>query len=211
MRIVRWTALGLLTATLVATAGLLVSGAVLYGSYVPTAPGADTRLALPSVQRSVDRVHREDLAAATVIVLGVLAAVACVVALVRSRRVAWIVGAVAGLVAAGAGALSAATASAVRWDQLALWAVTVGTDIRGYRAPFDSDLVRFAVVDGREVAPADQRLMVALHLGAPLLGLVAVVIGLVAGAVWGRRRQEVWRSTQAAISSTADTASGNAG
>jgi ABC-type transport system involved in cytochrome c biogenesis permease subunit len=71
--------------------------------------------------------------------------------------------------------------------------------------------VRFAVVDGREVAPADQRLAVGLHLGAAMVGLVAVVVGLVVAAVWGRRRQEVWRSTQAAISSTAETASGNAG
>ena len=37
------------------------------------------------------------------------------------------------------------------------------------------------------------------------------VRALVVTAVWGRRRQEVWRSTQAAISSTAETASGNAG
>jgi hypothetical protein len=210
VRIARGTALGLLTATLAAAIGLLVSGAVLYGSYRPDG-GGEVVLQPTSVQHSAEWVHREDVTAVALIVLGLLAALACVVALVTSRRMAWIAGLVAGLVAAGAGALSAATASAVRWDQLGLWAVTVGADIRGYRAPFDSDLVRFAVVDGREVAPADQRLAVGLHLGAAMVGLVAVVVGLVVAAVWGRRRQEVWRSTQAAISSTAETASGNAG
>ncbi len=210
MRITRWVALGLLTATLVAAAGLLVSGAVLYDSYVPNG-GGEVFLQPTWVQRSVEWVQREDGFAVALVVLGLLAAVACVVALVRSRRLAWLVGTLAGLVAAGTGALSAATASAVRWDQLALWAVTVNTTIQGYSAPFDDRLVRFAIVDGSEVAPSDQRLMVGLHLGAALLGLAAVLVALVVAAVWGRSRQEVWRSTQAAISSTADTASGNAG
>jgi quinol-cytochrome oxidoreductase complex cytochrome b subunit len=210
VRIVRWTALGLLTATLVAATGLLVSGAVLYGSYQPDG-GGEVFLQPTSVQRSVEWVQREDTAAAALTVLGLLAAVACVVALVRSRRPAWLVAALTGLLAAGTGLLSGLTATAVRWDQVGLWAVTVGADIRGYRAPFDNDLVRFTIVDGSEVAPADQRLMVGLHLGAALIGLSAVLVGLVVAAVWGRRRQDVWRSTQAAISSTADTASGNAG
>jgi quinol-cytochrome oxidoreductase complex cytochrome b subunit len=209
VRIARWTALGLLTATLVAAAGLLVSGAVLYGTYEPE--GIGEALQPTSVQRSVEWLQREDTSAVALIVLGALATVACVVALVRTRRMAWIGGAVAGLLAAGMGAVSAATASAVRWDQLGLWAVTVNERISGYRAPFDSEIVRFAIVDGREVAPADQRLMVALHMAAPVTALVAVVVGLVVAAAWGRRRQEVKRSTQAAISSTAVTASGNAG
>ena len=99
--------------------------------------------------------------------------------------------------------------TAVQWDQLA-WSVTVGADIEGYQAATGGDMVRFVIVDGREVSTTDYTLTLATHMYGVAIAVVGLLIALVVALVWGGD-QAVKRSTQAAISSTAETASGNAG
>ena len=69
------------------------------------------------------------------------------------------------------------------WDQLALWAVTVGTDMHGYRQVFGSQ-VRFVLLDGTEIGPATLWRWFVLHTVA--LSLVAVA-GL--AVAWHPRRR----------------------
>ena len=60
------------------------------------------------------------------------------------------------------------------WDQLALWSVTVGLDVRGYSILF-GPTVRFAIVGGVEVSPDTLILWLLVHslvLGPALVGLV---------------------------------------
>jgi hypothetical protein len=69
----------------------------------------------------------------------------------------------------------------VRWEQLALRAVTVGDDIDGLWYAAFSDQVRFAFVNGRgEVPPGDMAPWVIVHLLAPVLALAAVAAGWLA-------------------------------
>ena len=106
-------------------------------------------------------------AAGTVVALAVLAATAG-----TTRRTVLAVG---GTVMAGIGAVVAlATRALVQWDQLALWAVTVGDGLDGYRTVFD-DGVRFVLIDGVEVAPGDYGVALAVHLLAHVVGAVAAV------------------------------------
>jgi quinol-cytochrome oxidoreductase complex cytochrome b subunit len=68
------------------------------------------------------------------------------------------------------------------WDQLALWAVTVGTNMRGYRPLFGSQ-VRFVFVGGGEVGSGTVVRWLLVHmlvLGPAVAALVAIA--------WRRRR-----------------------
>ncbi|WP_426572544.1 cytochrome b N-terminal domain-containing protein [Aquihabitans sp. McL0605] len=62
------------------------------------------------------------------------------------------------------------------WDQLALWAVTVGTDMAGYRPLFD-DKVRFVIVNGSQVGTATVLTVLLLH-AIVVPGLVLGLLGL---------------------------------
>ena len=48
--------------------------------------------------------------------------------------------------------LAVLTGYLLPWDQLALWAVTVGENLRGY-LPLFGDRVRFVLLGGAEVSP----------------------------------------------------------
>jgi quinol-cytochrome oxidoreductase complex cytochrome b subunit len=62
------------------------------------------------------------------------------------------------------------------WDQLALWAVTVGTNMYGLRASFDPH-VRFVLVGGAEVSPAAYRTAAVLHVIVfPALAAVSLLV-----------------------------------
>jgi quinol-cytochrome oxidoreductase complex cytochrome b subunit len=69
------------------------------------------------------------------------------------------------------------TGALLSWDQLALWAVTVGTDLAGYTWLFDDDRVRFVLVDGREIGlPTLRRwFIVHLALAVPAAALVTLI------------------------------------
>lgn len=60
------------------------------------------------------------------------------------------------------------------WDQLALRAVTVGTDMRGYRSLFGHD-IRWVLVGGSEVSVDTVKRWLLVHTG--LVPLVLVVLG----------------------------------
>lgn len=73
------------------------------------------------------------------------------------------------------------TGFALPWDQLGLWAVTVGTNITGYDV-LRGDDVRFALIGGTEVAPSTLLKWLVVHVG-----LGVVVAGLTALG-WRRAR-----------------------
>jgi len=65
----------------------------------------------------------------------------------------------------------------VEWDQLALRAVTAGTDLRGLWAAGFSEDVRFVLVGGVEVDPDTYARWLLVHLAAPALALATTAIG----------------------------------
>jgi quinol-cytochrome oxidoreductase complex cytochrome b subunit len=94
--------------------------------------------------------------------------------------------------ALGAGALligclaASFTGSLLPWDQLALWAVTVGTNMTGYE-PLRAGDVRFVLMDGRELSPSWLLSWLAVHVSigtAAMLGAIGLV------AAWRRRRNQ---------------------
>ena len=207
----RWTALGLLTLALLGALASLTAARVLYSDYRPSvADGADGTLTVPGIASTLTWVPREHVSLVMLLLFSVLAAVASLVVLVTCRRWAWAVAVVGSLVAVLGAVAALATRTAVQWDQLALWSVTVGTDMKGYQAANSGEMVRFVIVDGREVSPLDYTLTLATHMYGVAIAVVGLLSALVVALVWGRG-QAVKRSTQAAISSTAVTASGNAG
>jgi hypothetical protein len=209
-RWLRWVVLGLLALAALAAVGLLVSSLALYRGYRPSAPGVEPFLLTGDTRSTVDWLDRERTAAIALVVLSVLAAIGSLVVLVARRRGAWAVPFVGSLAATVGALVSLATRTAVQWDQLALWAVTVGTDMKGYEAATRTPMVRFVIVDGREVSPTDYKLVLAMHMGGAAVAVAGLFVALVVASSWGGD-QAVWRRTKAASSSTAATASGNAG
>ena len=69
--------------------------------------------------------------------------------------------------------------SLVRGDQIALWAVTVGTNTKGYFPAATSDQVRFVLADGSEISQGTYSIWLSVYLGAPLAAMSAVAIGWV--------------------------------
>lgn len=66
----------------------------------------------------------------------------------------------------------------MRFDQLGLWAVAVGTDVRGLWYAAFSDDVRFALVPGiGEVPPAELQRWVLVHLLSPVVALAVLGVG----------------------------------
>lgn len=133
----------------------------------------------------VRTVHRW-ISMATVLVAAVLAVVSVAEAAERwsgprRRRSGAVTGpAVVVLVIA-----AAFTGTLLPWDQLAMWAVTVGTDVSGYRPILHDDQVRFVIVGGAEASTATVRLWLIIHALA-----IPAVVGAVL-AFHGRNRQDV--------------------
>lgn len=151
---VRAAVLGILTLDVLV---LLVTGVVLFFEYHPSLSGVwdDYFDINPSrsyeLARATTGVHR---VAAFVAVPLVIAAAVLIVAerwprnRGRSRRAAVAIG--LGLVATVL--FGSFTGPLLAWDQLGLWAVTVGADWSGYsRLVLDADEVRFAIVDGAQI------------------------------------------------------------
>lgn len=122
-------------------------------------------------------------------VIGVLSglALALVMATVvprvrRAFRLSWW-SAGAALVAFVATFITGVTREELQYDQLGLWAVTVGADLEGYRVATGDD-VRFAIVNGTEVTPSTYEAVLVVHLVAPLVVLVALAV-----IAWDLRRR----------------------
>jgi quinol-cytochrome oxidoreductase complex cytochrome b subunit len=76
------------------------------------------------------------------------------------------------------------------WDQLALWAVTVGTDLRGmFPAAFD-DQVKFVLIGSREVSQGTLRTVFIVHAAVLPVPLAACLAAL-------RRRSSTVEATGA--------------
>ena len=119
------------------------------------------------------------------------------------QTLALVVAGVVGLVTAGAAAVARRSSVAVLatvavaatggvlalrggllWDQLAIRAVTVGSDVGGFWYAANHDAVLFVLVDGVEVDPGEYRLLVLTHT----VVLPAVMVAAAAVAAWLGRR-----------------------
>ncbi len=131
---------------------LVVTGVALYFLYRPSAvAGWNDRLPA-SEERDVWLAHAVQLAHHLAAWLTVATAVAAAIVMTiarapRGRRVTG-AGIGAGIVVAALGAFF--TGLLLPWDQLALWAVTVGSDLRGYKVLFEPT-VRFVIMDNVEL------------------------------------------------------------
>ena len=83
---------------------------------------------------------------------------------------------VASAVATFAVAAAILTRDLVAWDNLAFWAVVVGSDISGYWVAAFDDGVRFIVVDGQEIGQSTYARALVVHLLAPFLALGALAV-----------------------------------
>ncbi|MFL6205751.1 MAG: hypothetical protein ACJ739_10420 [Acidimicrobiales bacterium] len=165
--------IGAMVALLVA--GL--TGVMLTRVYVPAPGGPGTSMSNEARwSRQVTDIH-EVAFAASAILLPVLLGTT-MAARRRSRASAVEVGAAIGaLVMLG---LAVLAWSRVQFEGLGLWAVTIGDDLRGLWFAAFSDQVRFVFLDGREVPQSQISPWVVIHLLAPLLGLLLLIVGLVA-------------------------------
>jgi quinol-cytochrome oxidoreductase complex cytochrome b subunit len=166
---------------------LLVTGIALFFLYRPTASQAWNDLLPESyawdvrVAQGLRLLHRlaSWLAVSTAIAAGIVVAVGG-----RARVRRW------GSAALGTGIAITALAGSftgvlLPWDQLGLWAVTVGSNASGYRILF-GDRVRFVLMGGVEISPDTIVRWLLVHmlvLGPALAGLV--VVG------WRRHRADV--------------------
>ena len=74
------------------------------------------------------------------------------------------------------------TGTLLPWDQLALWSVTVGSNIRGVQAIYD-DEVKYILIGSREVHPARTSSWSITHVALGVLAGVAVLLA------WLRTRE----------------------
>jgi quinol-cytochrome oxidoreductase complex cytochrome b subunit len=165
VRRARQIAFGLLAAEVVV---LIVTGIALYFRYRPTAAQAWNQ---PLLQVDIQQAGRirivHHVASTLALYTSVIAAVLLLVG-GRAGRWRWI----------GLPILVAAvsyTGYLLPWDQLALWAVTVGTNLDGYGALF-GDQVKFVIIDGVEISPGTLISWLLVHM--LVLGpAVAVLVG----------------------------------
>lgn len=174
-----------------ALAGLAVAAATgiwLWSGYYPTPPGMDPAHLVPAAGNSARMQDWHVTASAAATVLGGLW-----VALTLSRVLATPGGdrgpggllvSLATSVVLLVGTVAAwLTGPMLAWQQIALWSVTVGTEVGGLE--LGTDQVRFYVVDGEQVAPGDFRSTALLHALAIPVVVVLAGTGL---AVSARRR-----------------------
>jgi quinol-cytochrome oxidoreductase complex cytochrome b subunit len=157
---------------------LLVSGVAL-SAYRPAGNAAYAELFGDDVRSSIDLAYvarvAHQVAARTAIPTAVVTGVLVAVRQVPSTR-QWL-GVLVGttlvlLVLAGS-----FTGHLLPWDQLGLWAVSVGDDMRGYVPLFDHDKIRFVLIGGAEVAPGTMIRWLLVHtlvIGTALSSLLAV-------------------------------------
>lgn len=167
------TRVGSVAAVSASGAGVLsgAAGAVLARVYRPHAPGVEVAL-ISADARDTERWLDWQLYALTALLVAAVAAL--VVTWMLRRRG----GPAAPTVLAAAGVVSAAAAlwtrPLVQWDQLALWAVTVGDGISGYWYAAFNGGVRFLLIDGAEVSQGQYAPALMVHLAAPVLATVTL-------------------------------------
>jgi quinol-cytochrome oxidoreductase complex cytochrome b subunit len=163
----------------IAAVGLVavtVSGVWLYLNYQPTAATAFSDIG--STNRSVQwqaghRVSSIVSAVALLICSGVVA-----VRYGMRRRLY-------GLATVVVFAIAAYSGSFLPWDQMALQAITVGTNMSGFSAIFDQEDITFLLIDGSEVSVASLRRWLVAHLFLGGLSVLAVLVPLAGGVAKG--------------------------
>ena len=131
----------------------------------------------PDVDQWVRVVHQVAAVALLVVAVGLL-----VVAILRRRqlRAPGVVAAIGVFVTVGAAYV---LGRLLAWDQLALWAVTVGDNATTGVAAASQDSVKYVIVDGRIVSSSTFEWWSYLHLVLALLGVAALLM------VWLRTRE----------------------
>lgn len=166
--------LGLLLGVLAAT------GVVLTIRYRPTVPGGTVSSGAPD--QTVRDLHRFAATLAQSVVL--LAAVAALGWSYRIGRRAWVGPAVVLVLVLAA----SVTGGALPYDQVALWAVTVGDNLEGvWFAAFD-DRVRFVLVGGTEVSQDLYQRVLLAHFA-----LAAAAVAVLAAVAWRLRTRGTGR------------------
>ncbi|HUQ62331.1 MAG TPA: cytochrome b N-terminal domain-containing protein [Acidimicrobiales bacterium] len=168
----------LLWALTVEVAVLVVTGVALFFIYRPSYDGGWQQVfggapgdsSFPDVVRWLHR-WASAVAVPTALAFGVLLVVDAWTAARKWR-------AASGIAAGLSLSVMAASASGflLPWDQLALWAVKVGTNMRGYRPMFGED-VRFVLIGGVEVTTGTVVRWLLVHmlvLGPAVVALVTV-------------------------------------
>ncbi|MGI8758515.1 MAG: cytochrome b N-terminal domain-containing protein [Acidimicrobiales bacterium] len=99
------------------------------------------------------------------------------------------------------------TGTLLPWDQLALWAVTVGTNHQGMLAAAFSNDVRFVILGGAEISQATLALWLVVH-AAVLPVVFAGLLALAARGMWARRpRTDAYAEPPGTSSATPPTSS----
>jgi len=155
---------------------LIVTGIALTFRYRPTVtlPYANVTSLESHSPISLRSVHR---LAAVLFVPAVGALATASIGLFLERRTR---GSIALSLIAGVATLAAGfTGYLLPWDQLALWAVTTGSDMRGYGPILRHDNVRYVILGSREIDVSTfsrwfwiHTLVVPLVIAAALIGLV---------------------------------------
>ena len=172
---------GLLLALVIEVTVLVVTGIALFFLYRPSVGQAwgdvaDATTRSVGIASALRLVHRlaSTFALWTSIGLGAVLAIGVSV----GRR--WTAAAL-GVGIAVTTVLASFTGYLLPWDQLALWAVKVGTTVRGYTPLFGSQ-VRFVLTGGSEVGPGTVLWWLFVHA----VVLAPVLVGLLVLA-WRRR------------------------
>jgi quinol-cytochrome oxidoreductase complex cytochrome b subunit len=114
--------------------------------------------------------------------LAVVLAVGVVVLLVVRRVRTRVSGVVAGIGVLVTSVAALFTGFLLPWDQLALWAVTTGNDIRGAQVTFRSE-VKYVIVGTHEVSPGTYRFWAIAHV------VMGVLVGAALVLTWLRTRR----------------------
>ena len=158
-------------------ATLLATGIVLTFRYRPTVSYADVGALERHPVFTARHVHR---LASSLFVPATLCLLVSSAGLFRTRRerapIAWPV------IAVGLSLFAAFTGYLLPWDQLGLWAVTVGTNMQGYRPILRGHGVKFVLLGTNEVSPATISHWYWVHAVAVPLLLVTVVVVVVVRA-----------------------------
>ena len=168
----------LLTVLSIEVAVLVVTGVALFFLYRPSMSQAWSDVFTEStdagfrVAQALRGIHRlaSQLAVPTALATGIVVGVSA-----RKAARVW-PGAATGAGIAVITLVASFTGFLLPWDQLALWAVTVGTNLGGYEVLF-GDTVRFVLIGGVEVSRGTIVRWLLIHmllLGPALAGLVAL-------------------------------------
>lgn len=171
----RWETVGSV-ASWVALAGLTVvvgTGVWLYFFYQPTAAAVWDDIEQAPRSAAVQDAHR--LAS---YLSGVALAVFAIATGVRHR----LAGFAYGIGLLGSFAIALLVGFGLPWDQMALWAVNVGAEVRGYSTALDGSNVKFLLIDGRTVSSESLQRLLSAHLFFGAVTAVGVLLPVLHGA-----------------------------